>query len=224
MGKQRFNYPKHPLFGIAPILYNWRGDPRHDEYTSHLVGRIRAGRYTSDLWDCNSLYLNYPERAPINAAPSTVAVKSRFTMSAEERKAWNNSYGDPAMQAERAAKKERAAAERAELDKILAARRAEQERLQAEYEERLRQKAAEQERRDREWREAEAKARAERAAEAARLRLAHNERVRQLAAAEVAKRQSAYHDRAAARLVQELAKLNPDQELIKVFKRWLQTS
>ena len=56
---QSYNYPKHPLFGIAPILYNWRGDPRHDEYTAHLVGRIRAGRYMPELWDCNSLHLNY---------------------------------------------------------------------------------------------------------------------------------------------------------------------
>lgn len=63
VGRERtFNYPKHPLFGIAPILYNWRGDPRHDEYTSRLVGRIRAGRYSSDLWDCNSLYLDYGSR------------------------------------------------------------------------------------------------------------------------------------------------------------------
>src|SRR6516164_4513186 len=81
---QSYNYPKHPLFGIAPILYNWRGDPRHDEYTSHLVGRIRAGRYTSDLWDCNSLYLTYPERAPIAADKPRIAVKSRYVMTPEE--------------------------------------------------------------------------------------------------------------------------------------------
>ena len=135
VGRERtFNYPKHPLFGIAPILYNWRGDPRHDEYTSRLVGRIRAGRYMPELWDCNSLYLDYPERAPIAADGPRLAVKSRYTMTAEQRRAWNNSYGDPALNAKRA-KRAAAEAERREemsrLKREWAERRAEKERLEA---------------------------------------------------------------------------------------------
>jgi len=155
---QSYNYPKHPLFGIAPILYNWRGDPRHDEYTSHLVGRIRAGRYTSDLWDCNSLYLTYPERAPIAADKPRIAVKSRYVMTPEERRAWNNSYNDPELNAERARRKEQAAKRKAER----AAWEREQKRLEAEHKALEEAKAAETERRDAEWRERDANILAER--------------------------------------------------------------
>ena len=136
-------YPNHPLFRIAPLLYNWRGDPRHDEYTSRLVGRIRADRYTPELFDCNSIYLTYPERAPIAADPPRLSVKSQYTMTADERKAWNNSYGDPAADAERArrkAKRAAAAQERKRLERERAAREA--------------QRKAEEKRRDREWEEA----------------------------------------------------------------------
>lgn len=155
-------YPNHPLFRIAPLLYNWRGDPRHDEYTSRLVGRIRAGRYTPELFDCNSIYLTYPERAPIAADPPRLSVKSRYTMTADERKAWNNSYGDPAADAERArrkAKRVAAAQERKRLERERAAReaqrKAEEKRRDREWEEAREARKAEQERRDREWEEAQ---------------------------------------------------------------------
>ena len=147
-------YPNHPLFRIAPLLYNWRGDASHDEYTSRLVGRIRAGRYTPELFDCNSLYLTYPERAPVAANPPRLSVKSRYTMTADERKAWNNSYGDPALDAERAV----AAQERERLERERAVReaerKAEEERREREWVEAGEARKAEQEWRDREWEEA----------------------------------------------------------------------
>lgn len=138
----RYNYPKHPLFGIAPLLYNWRGDVRHDEYTSALVGRIRAGRYTRDLFDSNSLYLTYTDRTGSHVVPSRrFAAESRATMSPEERRA--KRAADEAQYAEQAERNRQAAEER--------------RRVKAEYLEAIKRHTAERERQDREWAEAVAR-------------------------------------------------------------------
>jgi hypothetical protein len=147
----RCNYPNHPLFRIAPLLDKGFQTVLHDEYTSRLVGRIRARRYMPELWDCNSLYLGYSERLAAVRAPRP-AFKSRYTMTAEQRKAWANGNGDPEVRAER----ERRRAEQAERD-------AEKARVWAENEKRRKQAEEERERRTREWVEEEARLLAEQA-------------------------------------------------------------
>jgi hypothetical protein len=158
------------LFDIAPLLFNWRCDVRHDEYTSHLVGRIRAGRYTSDLWDCNGLYLDYSQRNG-RAAFEQFAAPSRYKMTPAEIAAYN---ADPEVIAERARRAEeqrvlraeKKAKREAEESKLAAHRRAmeeERQRFAAEYAEKMAKRDAEQKRHDAEWmqREAELKREAE---------------------------------------------------------------
>lgn len=148
-----FNYPNHPLFRITPLLNDGQNRVMHDEYTSHLIGRIRAGRYTPDLWDCNSLYLGTPWRVPQFAVPS------RYKMTADEIAAYKD---DPAWKAERARLAEEQRARRAEKKaqreaeetKLAAHRRAmaeERERYEQEYQAAKARRQAEQEQRDREW-------------------------------------------------------------------------
>ena len=64
-----FNYPNHPLFRIAPLLDKGFQTVRFDPYERILVAKIRAGQYSSDLWDCNSLYLGSPWRRPAIRRP-----------------------------------------------------------------------------------------------------------------------------------------------------------
>ena len=147
------------LFDIAPLLFNWRGDVRHDEYTSKLVGRIRAGRYTSELWDCNSLYLDYGPRVGSPIYLPSLAVKSRFESTPEEIEAYRN---DPARKEERARaaaelrarRAEKKAKREAEESKLAAHRREmaeEKDRFAAEYAEKMATRVAERNQRDAEW-------------------------------------------------------------------------
>ena len=142
-----FNYPNHPLFRITPLLDRGFNTVLHDEYTSHLVGRIRAGRYTPELWDCNGFYLNYHDRLDAPADGQIRAAKSRYKMTPEERKAWANSYGDPELNASR----ERRRAEQAKRDAVYAEERKERERFAKEHAERLAAREAALEERAREW-------------------------------------------------------------------------
>lgn len=133
------NYPNHPLFRIAPLLDRGFQTVLHDEYTSRLIGRIRAGRYTPELWDCNSFYLGYSERLAAPADRQTTALKSRYSMTPQEWEAYRN---DPARQEERA----QLAAERAAKKARREAKEAEFARLRREYAERQARLAAEKER------------------------------------------------------------------------------
>ena len=135
------NYPNHPLFRIAPLLDRGFQTVNFDPYERVLVAKIKAGRYTSDLWDCNGLYLNYDDRVGSHVVNRpAIAVKSRYTMTPEERRAWANSYGDPLLDAER----ERRRAQRAEAA-------AERRRWEQEVAEKQARRQAQQEERAREW-------------------------------------------------------------------------
>ena len=149
-----FNYPNHPLFRITPLLDRGFNTVLHDEYTSHLVGRIRAGRYMPELWDCNSLYLDYGERLAAVRAPRP-AFKSRYTMTMQEIRDYQNTPEAKAERAryaeERKARKERLVA----AETALAARRREEaeerERYAREFAERIAARKAADEQRAREW-------------------------------------------------------------------------
>lgn len=157
------NYPNHPLFRITPLLNDGQNRVMHDEYTSRLIGRIRAGRYTSELWDCNSLYLDYGERlAAVRAARP--AFKSRYTMTMQEIRDYQNT---PEAKAERAKaaeelrvrRAEKKAQREAEETKLAAHRRAmaeEKWRFAEEYAAAQAKRKAEQKQRDLDWEEREA--------------------------------------------------------------------
>ena len=149
-------HPSHPLFRIAPLLDK---GAMHDEYTSRLIGRLRAGRYNADIWDCNSLYLGYVERIGSPAYQQVAAIPSRYKMTPEEIAAYK---ADPAWKAERARLAEEQRARRAEKkaqreaqETALAARRRElaeeRERFQREWAEAQTKRQADQEQRDSEW-------------------------------------------------------------------------
>lgn len=149
-----FNYPNHPLFRIAPLLDRGFNTVLHDEYTSRLVGRIRAGRYMPELWDCNSLYIDYGERlAGVRAARP--AFKSRYTMTMQEIRDYQNTPEAKAERAQLAAQRAAKKAKReAEETKLAAQRReqaAERERYAQEFAERQAKRKAEKEQRDRDW-------------------------------------------------------------------------
>ena len=101
MTERTFNYPKHPLFGIAPLLHRGFQTVQYDEYATHLVGRIRAGRYTSELWDCNGLYLDYSDRVGHAAYRQHVALPSRHKLTPEQLAEYRARVNDPALAAER---------------------------------------------------------------------------------------------------------------------------
>jgi len=223
-----FNYPNHPLFRIAPLLNDGQNTVRHDEYTSRLIGRIRAGRYTPELWDCNSLLLDYGPRVGSPVYPPSLAVKSRYTMTPQEIRDHQNSPEEKAERARRAeerkAKKERIIVE----ETALAARRREaaeeRQRVGREIEERIERVRAEREQRDREW--------AERSAQLAQEAAERHERARAMVEAELARRNAEYEEaagrmekraaeRALRRLAEERAKQKPDEALLAIFSRWL---
>ena len=152
------NYPNHPLFRIAPLLDK---GVMHDEYVSRLIGRICAGRYMPELWDCNSLYLGYAERLGSPAYQQQVAIKSRYEMTPQEIAAQR---ADPAwieekarIKAEQQARRaERKAKIEAEETKLAAVRRAmaeERERFAQEYAAAQAKREADWKQRDREWAE-----------------------------------------------------------------------
>jgi hypothetical protein len=225
-----FNYPNHPLFRITPLLNDGQNTVRHDEYTSRLIGRIRAGRYTPELWDCNSLILGYGERSgPIYRHQS--AFKSRYEMTMQEVRDYQNSPEGQAERArlaeERKAKKERAIAE----ETALAARRREaaeeRQRVGREIEARLEKQKAERAQQDREWAE-----RSVQLAQAAEEKRQRTERARVLVAAELARRNAEYAEasarmeqraaeRALRRIAEERATLEPNEQLLAIFSRWL---
>lgn len=121
---------------------------RLDPYERFLIAKIKSGRYCPDLWNCNGLYLGYSERTAGLRAPR-IAVKSRYTMTAEERHAWNNSYGprSPEEMAERKARRE--------------AKKAEEERQRREWVLRQEEKAKQEAERAAEWEREEAERKAE---------------------------------------------------------------
>ena len=157
------NYPNHPLFRIAPILDKGFQTVRHDEYTSRLVGRIRAGRYMTELWDCNSLYLGYSERLGSPIYQQQTAFKSRYQMTPDEIRAYRDDPARKEEQAQLAAERKARAAEReaekkakreAEETKLAAQRRVmaeERGRFAQEYAAVRARRKADQEERDRIW-------------------------------------------------------------------------
>lgn len=224
------NYPNHPLFRITPLLNDGQNTVRHDEYTSRLVGRIRAGRYMPELWDCNSLLLDYGARVGSPAYPPSLAVPSRYKMTMQEIRDYQNT---PEAKAERArhAEERRARKERiiAEETKLAARRREaaeERQRVGREIEERLERTRAEREQREREW--------AEREVELATERQARRERAEAMVAAELARRNAEYEEaagrmeqraaeRALRRIAEEQGKPNPNEQLLAIFNRWITT-
>jgi hypothetical protein len=227
------NYPNHPLFRITPLLNDGQNTVRHDEYTSSLIGRIRAGRYMTELWDCNSLILGYSERVGSPAYQQVAAVQSRYKMTPEELEAYRNS---PEVKAERARqladqqarRAEKKAQHEAEETALAARRRAmaeERERFEREYAEAKARRQADQEQRDREW--------AERAEALAREAAERRERARAQVAAELARRNAEYAEasvrmeqrageRALRRIAEERAKPEPNAQLLAIFSRWLE--
>ena len=221
------NYPNHPLFRIAPLLDKGFQTARFDPYEQVLVAKIRAGQYSSDLWDCNSHYLGFPAR---NFPPPghVFAAKSRYKMTPEEIAAYNN---DPERLAERARRAEERRARRAEI-----------EREEADLAARRRARDEEDQRRAREWEQEQNRRKAARAAAEVERERRQNEqtlarlelefRRREAAAGERARRavlwgeeqaqqQQRAQERAARRWAEEQAKPNPDQELLAVFSRWV---
>ena len=143
MTPQRYNYPNHPLFRITPLLNDGQNTVRHDEYTSRLVGRIRAGRYMPELWDCNSFYLNYSERIGTTADRQTMAIKSRYTMTAEQRAEYRNGPEAQERRAKNLANKARREAEEAEFWRVRREHAEREARLAAEKKRREDERAAE---------------------------------------------------------------------------------
>ena len=141
-------HTSHPLFRIAPLLDK---GAMHDEYTSRLIGRLRAGRYNADIWDCNSLYLGYAERIGSPAYQQVAAIPSRYKMTPQEIAAYK---ADPAWKAERARLAEEQRARRAE-------KKAQREAQETAFAARRRELAEERERFQREWAEAQAKRQAD---------------------------------------------------------------
>jgi hypothetical protein len=219
-----FNYPNHPLFRIAPMLDRGFNRVDHDEYTSRLVGRIRAGRYTPELWDCNSLILGYGERSgPVYR--NQTAFKSRYSMTAQELQDYRNSPEAKADRARMAAEREAKKAQLFAEETALAARRREaaeeRQRVGREIEERLAKRKAEKEQQDREWAEHEAVAQVKRTEQAAALVAAELARRSAEYEAAKARQEQRYAERALRRVSEELAKPTPNQELLAIFARWL---
>lgn len=227
------NYPNHPLFRIAPLLDKSFQTVRFDPYERVLVAKIRAGRYSSELWDCNSLHLGYAERIGSPAYQQVAAIPSRYKMTADEIAAYRD---DPVWKAERARLAEEARARRAEKKaqreaeetKLAAHRRAmaeERARFEQEYEASKARRQAAQEQRDREW--------AEREVALGREAAERRERARVQVAAELARRNAEYAEasarmeqraaeRALRRIAEERAKLEPNDQLLAIFSRWLE--
>jgi hypothetical protein len=150
-----FNYPNHPLFRITPLLNDGQNRVNHDEYTSRLVGRIRAGRYMPELFDCNSLYLGYAERVGSPAYPPSLAVPSRYKMTMQEIRDYQNTPEAKAERArlaeERRARKERIIAEETAVAPRPREQAEERERFEQEYEAAKARRQAEKEQHDRDW-------------------------------------------------------------------------
>lgn len=150
-----FNYPNHPLFRITPLLDRGFNTVLHDEYTSHLVGRIRAGRYTRDLWDCNSLILGYAVRTAAPADQQMRAAPSRYKMTAEELKQFKEEFNSSpewlATVARRREAKTQRAAKEAEKARVRREYAEEQARFEQEFAETQAKRKAEKEQRDRDW-------------------------------------------------------------------------
>ena len=137
------NYPNHPLFRIAPLLDSGLQTVGFDPFERGLVAKIREGRYSSDLWDCNSLYLDYGERLDRHGASPAdrqgFAAKSGYKMTPEQLTEY------------RRALEENDRALRAKLAEERKAREAEQERVKQEHAEALARRTAEREKRERDW-------------------------------------------------------------------------
>ena len=137
------NYPNHPLFRITPLLNDGQSTVRHDEYTSRLIGRIRAGRYMPELWDCNSFYLNYSERIGTAADRQTTAIKSRYKLTAEQLAEYRNGPEAQERRAKALADKARREAEEAEFWRVRREHAERQTRLAAEKQRLEAERAAE---------------------------------------------------------------------------------
>jgi hypothetical protein len=160
------NYPNHPLFRIAPLLDRGFQTVNFDPYERVLIAKIRAGRHSPDLWDCNSFYLGYSQRFAADGDRQHSAMPSRYKLTPEQLHEYREKCREkwlaqaPQRAERRAQREEEARFWREWLE--------EQKRNAREYAERTAARAAEQERRDREWLEAEARANDDRAILSAR--------------------------------------------------------
>ena len=154
LSQRKGNYPNHPLFRIAPLLDSGFQTVNFDPYERVLVAKIRDGRYTTDLFDCNSLLLDYGARLDrFGASPAErqgIAIQSRYKMTPEQLAEYRHSLdeNDRALKAQREAERK--------------AKKAEQERVKAEDAARRTAREAELEKRAREWGEEEARREVER--------------------------------------------------------------
>jgi hypothetical protein len=143
------NYPKHPLFRITPLLHRGFQTVQFDPYERVLIAKIRAGAYSSDLWDSNGLYLDYADRLASPADRQTTAFKSRYEMTPQQHEDYRREVreqwkaGAPAREA----------------------RRLEQQRITAEFERDRREKREAERKAELEWNEKKAAIQAERDAE-----------------------------------------------------------
>jgi flagellar biosynthesis GTPase FlhF len=149
------------VFSIAPLLDRSLRTARFDPYEHVLVAKIRAGQYSADLWDCNGLLLDYPQRIGTPCYRQVSAFVSRYVRTPEERKAYDEERraawrADAAARAERAAAR---AAERAAAQEREAKRNEERERVKREWVELRAKREAEAAERAAEW-EREGKLRA----------------------------------------------------------------
>jgi hypothetical protein len=159
-----YNYPNHPLFRITPVLDKSFQTVRFDPYEQVLVAKIKAGRYSADLWDCNGLHLDYAQRVGSSCYQQKTAFKSRYEFTPERRKEYLEAVREQ-MQAqaaqaaqrkqERAEKEAKRRAERTAAQMAQeaqeAAARAERVRVRAEWERRKGELEAERAQRAAEW-------------------------------------------------------------------------
>lgn len=165
MIERGFNYPTHPLFGIAPLLDRGFQTVQFDPYERVLIAKIRSGQYCADLWNCNGFYLDYGERLASPADRQATAFKSRYEMTAEQRKEYQTEQRAAweARAPQRAARK----AEKEERERFFREAFAERQRERQAHEERQERKRQEQEQRDLEWAERNDELERERAERAA---------------------------------------------------------
>lgn len=156
--ERAFNYPTHPLFGIAPLLDKSFQTVRFDPYERVLVAKIRSGQYTADLWNCNGAYLDYGDRVGSPIYQERTAFKSRYELTPEQlREAMEElerRRNDPVLKAEREAAKAVREAAKAERERIRRKWAEEQEREQEAYAAATAERARRQAERDAEWRAA----------------------------------------------------------------------
>jgi hypothetical protein len=155
MMERAFNYPTHPLFQIAPLLDRGFQTVRFDPYERVLIAKIRAGRYSSDLWDCNGLYLGYADRIGSPAYRQMTAFESRYELTPEQReearKEQERVRNDPVLKAQREQAKAERDAAKAERERIRRKWAEEQEREAKAYAAAMAERKRVKEEREAEW-------------------------------------------------------------------------